>query len=1573
MGCKSKVNSLKFLRNKGIIDEYNRINDLEKFHKANNYLHKLAEKKYDLFFSEPLFKIEKSQRKLLAGSSSRRNSTQVIHRVIPNEAAFLEIDKKMVEKNKENAKEDSDIDYFEDIEVDNSILEPDYEKYLNYKINLKSRLLNRLAKIKNEKKKFASDKEKLKELIELENEINKRVKGSVELNIDGIETEIEKLKNNPPIQKFNYYTERDFERLDKISKSEEPEDLKEARNIINFYEALGTFDVKETHPLFSMEDIFNENGELILDKSVVDNFLALREKAKSYQNLIEQKEKKTIVDSVNTNTKIKNLYENSEFDYDTLFYKKDGLKDTPWMDMFLMDITNGIFSQNGIIPQVMVNRIQNSFESNLVYAKSVENRVNDIQKKVEKELSDLGYSIKVPGIKGVSYDLFRAVDENGQFKDQIVQRFSNSFINERKKMLLSFDRKMKKAQAIEDPVQKTNKIKEAYFERDNWYRKNTIVLDIRKIPEVINSEDFKKLKDYFNVEESESYKKELIEILGENGYKEEIDKQLKLLKEYETMYEVFKENIITREGVEDYSQLSDKSKNEIEIWEKRNDPFAMLNSYYNGNEILQGKLKLNSTMSYNYSVPRKNKVKLEYSQNKKTIEAKNLDQETDYYDERFKTIDSNETLKEFHNLLSEVQEKIYNTMPIEVRKKFNAYSLPVLEKSLTEILFDKNISLFKRLSTAAREIYDRIRALFGMNIQQSLSYATVDPITGKPDYTVNSDFLKSNKREIEQRYTIEAERLKKLLGLSPTTSINQFKKFNIKNEPKVLKALEEIFGVNSQSELNNRLKSEDFENIELFRILKDGITHQVVSEKSFDLPKMLKLFSYMTMEYAARQEVLPTLEMIKQHYEEIKQPSITNTGKKITNVKTKETRLEGERKNAVKQMDSWFERVVLGNYGSKNELGDTTIKREAKIRLKKSSKLTEEEQKKSFLSKMETTIDGRIYNTDEKILKGKIPDIIKHLESYLEEVKDNPEEAKKVRNKINEVNNIEKNLGKHFSATSFFDALFNFIRFKGLGWNLSSNITNFAEGQIANMIVAASGDYFKSENIYRANDIVKGSFLKNISIGKIATDGAKKTRVLMDRYAILQDASNELQKASSKSAFSSFSTLSPYEGTKRTEYLNQAPLMIAVLLDQKILDKEGKESNVWDAMNPDGSLKEEFRSEENIENWENANGQQYNDYKSHMRKLIVNAHGDYDELRGNMASEYISGKALLMFKRWMSRQFYQRFAMTPQSDLEVGIKDYKGRYLSHTKVSGFLHGAIIGFGGLGLLGSGPLGLLIGGGVGLTLGKFYGANTGMNFLKELSFVSKELFMNMVRIPVNNIVGKQVIKDGDYSKLEKEGKISERDVKNMRSNLIDMSITLAWLALLLFTKGLLWDDEDEKDDPKRKAHNLLANRFMQLSSQASMYLDPVETWNNTVGNLPILKFFTEVGKTAEEAQDFLEGQDTIPTGPNAGESALYNQIEKTFFPGAFKGVLGFESHMKKQFRASAFDQWFYGDEKKAKKDIQQLKAKTKNEFLKEELTEDQKKDITKKINKFYKKSKDESYVDVLKRIEDQDFSL
>lgn len=1418
----------------------------------------------------------------------------------------------------------------------NEGISPRYESYINYKENLIYQLENRLNRIKKEKKDHSTNLEYVKQLTSLENEIDIRINGSQELGILGLVNEIGELKAAPPVSKLDYYVEKDFERLDYLSNSINEEDLDEARNIVNFYQALGTFDINEDHPLFETEQLYNDKGVFILPDDIRNKLEFYKNKVQEYENIITKKENTNLENLVNTNSKINQIFGDKQFDYNELFYKKEGLKDISWIDMFVMDISNGILSDNGIIPQVVMNTLQNTFESKLVKAKEFENKINGLQDDVERELGNINNgkyklsSIGILGVKGVSYDLFRARTKDGLYKDNITQRYSPEYFTERTKMIRTFNNAISKAVEEQDASTKAQLFNEAYRDREDWYKKNTILINPGKLPEVINNSEFRQHESFYQQDKSEAYAEELKSILGEQGYQEEVQKQIKLIKDYEVALEVFTDNVLSEYNVEDTdASLPIEGKNKIETWIKRNNPFFFSENYDQNKPIKKGKSTLNPTMAYNYSIPRKTGVTTAISAQGKILQDTNED--TGYYDSRFETIENNPTLKEFHNVLLEVTQSMYDNMPTDVREKFSPTSIPALRKNIAEILFDDSIPILERISKIMKEIYDKIRGFFGINTQDSFSQAKVDPITGLPQYKVNASFFKTNKEEINKRYSIELLRLKQSMGLEPKDPLTVLDSYNIGNlDASTIQILSDNLGMTE-----TQIRSNFGDNISPAKLLKDGITDQVVKSNSFDLPKILKLYSYLTQEFSARQEVLPIMKMIKSHYEEIKTPSTTNIGENIKNLDGK-SRLEGERKNANRQFNSWFERVILGNYGSKNELGDDRIKRIAKLGTTGNEKID------SLTSKLGTTITGKILNTDEKILRNKIREL-------RGEIKD--------EDTLKELDKLEKGLGKDFSATATFDAIFNFIRFKGLGWNISSYVTNFMEGQIANFTIAATGDYFKPENIYRANDIVKGSFLKNVTFNKVATPGAKKARILMDRYRILQDASNELQKASTKTAFSAFKKLSPYEGTRRTEYLNQTPLMIAVLLDIEIKDKEGNVSNVWDAIDSEGQLKEEFRTDENISNWEKADGSNYNDFSSLINKAIVNAHGDYDQLRGNIATEFVAGKALLMFKRWMARQFYQRLGKE-QIDLEAGIGDFKGRYRSHTQVSGALHGGIIGFAGLSLLGAGPLGLLIGGAGGLLAGKFYGANTDIGFLKELSIVGKELFMNMVRIPTNTITGKETIRN---IKLEGLEGLSPRDINNMKSNLVDMSLTLGWVALLLFTKAMFWDDDDEEGSLRRNTHNILANKFMQLASQSAQYVNPVDTWDNTFGSVAILRFLNDVGQTAVKAQAALEGRDILQSGPNAGESALMNQVEKTFFPGVLKDNIGFASQMERQFKKSPFDTWFFTEETKAEKEIKRIRAKERNRLQGEGLKD---KELNKALNSKYRtKKKGESYIDLL----------
>jgi hypothetical protein len=172
--------------------------------------------------------------------------------------------------------------------------------------------------------------------------------------------------------------------------------------------------------------------------------------------------------------------------------------------------------------------------------------------------------------------------------------------------------------------------------------------------------------------------------------------------------------------------------------------------------------------------------------------------------------------------------------------------------------------------------------------------------------------------------------------------------------------------------------------------------------------------------------------------------------------------------------------------------------------------------------------------------------------------------------------------------------------------------------------------------------------------------------------------------------------------TTRVEYINQSPIMIAMLRTEKIKDKDGNEVlNYGMPMIMMDILKDEFRTEENVKNWEELQGDDYLNFKQKLHKAIVLGHGNYDELRGMMIKSNSAGKAIAMFKTWLPMQLYWRFAKE-QDDIQSGTIGFKGRYLSYGAGGAALHGAAVG-----LAVFGPIGFAVGGScLELCLGLIY---------------------------------------------------------------------------------------------------------------------------------------------------------------------------------------------------------------------------------------------------------------------------
>lgn len=1408
----------------------------------------------------------------------------------------------------------------------------EYDKLVKFKQNLLNTLKNRIANLKSFINSL-TDANKIKENTKLLEELTQRA--------DELDQEIYNEKNagESSLQKLKFQAERDFERVKKLlSPNQEMtdtyENLKEAKKIINFYKSLEVktdkMDLNKNpfkfHPFFNVEELFGNNGKPILSPEIVEIFNKLAEQFNPLEEVYHARQKELLTTVINANPKVKTILGGKS--YDEIMAN---LGDATWLDMMIMEANRGVFSKNGLIPQVSLEIIQDNETESISKHKSFEEKHNELLPKVKKALQRLNKGL-LGRLKNVSYEIFFQQVLPGKTGIKLVNRFSQDYFDKLSNVIYKFKESVKRAKALapselDETGDETRKkaITNAYNEKQKWFRENTMMLDIRKLPEIAM------LFPEFELEYEDDggqHKAELIEQIGQIGYVEELKKQIDQLRKYTAWRNALQETFLEHKNVSSISELNEEQINELKLAIAENNPFNAVSYFYDNDKLKIGKEYVNNTMNYNTTIPRKYAAKTSFNKEGK-LSIVSTDEQTGFYDDNYQTIESDPDLKAYYDLISSRMEQVSNIFPEEIRKNLFTGSLPLLRRTVAEIFSDPNIPILKRISKALYQIYENIKLGFGVNENDSIYQDTEDSIVDKADPKVNASFLNNNKKAITDRYSIVEKKLNnELRKAGIPLKINKYTEILTDALPyPVTKLLAEKLGITAST---NALKAKFGDKIKVGDVLYKLTISEIAQESSLDLSKIIKYFSIMGAEYEARQKSLPLISMLKDHYEQIK----TDKG--------------GPRTRANTQFESWFNRVVLGT------------SEQDKFGVEKESTL---EEKTTIKEKMKAAVKGRILSSEEEKRKKEINELLKDIEEQVikllsDKTVDNSVKIAQLQKEQTELLKQREQLGKRRSTSAAYDSLLNYIRFLGLGYKLSSMVTNFMEGQIANMNIAASGDYFEPGHLYRALRISQGSIIKNSTGGKFSTNGARKLRTIVDRFDILQDSSNELQKASQKTAFSYLDNISPYVGNKRVEYLNQTPLIIAVMLNTEITGKNGKKSNVWDALNTDGILKPEFKTKENIQAWEEGSGAIAQEFKKNVSNAIVSAHGNYDRLRGIMAKESAIGKTMMMFKTWFGSALYQRFAIQ-QDDLSSNAKGFKGRYLSHTKGSALLQGAMIG----GVFAGFP-GAVIGGGVGWAIAAYKakaiseieernGALLGS--LKEALFLFKSLVRKSLGFPINLVAGNEIIKEySNYEKLQ-GGKFTERDVKNMRGLITEMSFILSTIGLGLLVKQLLWDDDDEEDSLRRMTHNVLMNYINQIQASTTGYLLVPTTVESFLGRIAPMEYVSKVGKFVTEFGEYLEGNEISVAGSNQGEIKALETLKKITLPAIVtQDVLGFETLAERQFSPTYYDDWFWDDEKKARNTVQQQRVVLKKQLEEEGvLTEKQ---IDKILNEHLKLPKD-----------------
>ena len=1412
-----------------------------------------------------------------------------------------------------------------------------FAKYLEFKQAILDIYQNKLHKVRMDKKKVGVSIEELKALNKEERRLELFIEGSPELRKEGLKDQITRLSSESAIEAVRDYVRKDLDRLPKLVLSDDIDDVREAERIIQFYKNAGNFTGKDAsnptgraeNPFFPEDAIFfrDDEGELTtvykLGEDIRKQFMEWRDEADGYTIQAESKKKEITVRMVNSNPGVVNTYgKNKKFTFSELVYEKQGLEDIEWVTMWTMDITSGIFSHNGLLPQVIFSHLNNSIERKAEWARAADETIDKLAPKAQEAIRKTGdprWTHKGLGIRrlgGTNWNLYKETTKNGNETNCLVQRFTREFNDAYDIAKATFQEVFDKAKVISGM---SEKVTLAFRALNMWRRQNTILFEINRMAEILDDPELADLFTEGKPVADAAYRQSLIDVLGKDGYEEQIEEQKRMLRKYladrQNVIDIAlgDEGKFIENGTKD--DLNDAHKAALQEWEYKNDPLIGIEGYNSTTGYVKDGLTRNNFMGYNNFIARKRKANVTYATDSTTGKSKfvvtETNEDTDYYSEQYATIEANDDLLAFYNVMRDVCVKIKESIPYHLQKDIPSHTLPGLEKTMGEMLADKEMGLLKRIFSkngAIAALWERIRRSVGVVNQADVSSAKQDPITGKYNNTVNDAFLRNNSKSIRQRQTIEQQKFLIAYNSNKADSdvITQIRKFTIlelKNmTPDALLLLAQythtdLSVADARSGNIAALQAKIGDKVSVGRIIKEFSVHSIVQAQSFDLPKLAKYFANMTMAYAARNEALPFLEIVKKHYEDIQAPRTNNVNKSIRHRFNKiigKVQMEGPRENARKQVENWFQRVVLNNYGVKHKI-----------------LLGKEDEGARF---------GRhIYSREER---KRLNEINKLLEDpgVSEQVKDELRASKKA-------------MGKVRTASALIEGMFSWIRFLKLGYNLPSSITNFMEGVTSNVILAASGEYFDEKELMYGYRVVRSSFVRNLSFGLTGYEPklAKRCRKLMDKFNVVMDSKNELQRAENSTGSNRLSWLGSYELNQRVEYINQSPLMVAMLRTMKIKDKSGVEKSVWDAHDENGDLLPEFSYDEaqadtytdeqrdrliqNNQDWKMLAGENYEVFKNKLNKVIGIGHGmGYDELRGMMAKSSLLGKAAMMFKTWMPSQFYQRFAVE-QDDISTGTIGYKGRYLSYgtgtATVAGLVAGAALFGTGVGLIGMGALGMI--------LGKYATkTNTDISLVREMATTTGYLFLKMLGMPINFITGfvagKQVVPTGNkaFENWVGKGNFTTRDAKNLRANLADMALQLAWIALTMMVKAMLYDDEDDddKDSPARAWHNIIVNKLIQLSHSASMYCSIPEIWRSTVGSLSIKQYLDDVVKWMDAIHKWSIDQDSIAGGVNRGRSGLGLATEKIFMPGLFKDLpyLGFEAQAQRVFEEPPWARWF-----------------------------------------------------------------
>lgn len=234
-----------------------------------------------------------------------------------------------------------------------------------------------------------------------------------------------------------------------------------------------------------------------------------------------------------------------------------------------------------------------------------------------------------------------------------------------------------------------------------------------------------------------------------------------------------------------------------------------------------------------------------------------------------------------------------------------------------------------------------------------------------------------------------------------------------------------------------------------------------------------------------------------------------------------------------------------------------------------------------------------------------------------------------------------------------------------MGVNYISMINNATVGMLNQIIEAAGGEvidlksYAKAVNLY-SKHVVNLSLFKDI--GKRKPDDF--INQLVEWFGVLEKGQPNFRARGFQRLFT---TDAFYWTTNVGEHANQATFLIAALYKLKAVDKNGNElGSMIDflSFDEDGQLVVSDRVS-------NFDRQRQSEFCMGVRSTLMSIHGNYADRWKVALQQYMFGKLLLMFRKWIYTGFKRRFSKRYYDNI-------RGRYVEgyHTTLLRVIEGTL---------------------------------------------------------------------------------------------------------------------------------------------------------------------------------------------------------------------------------------------------------------------------------------------------------